>query len=406
MKIVEFYIKTFSGLSKDIWYIALIYLINRCGEMVIPFMGVYLTQELDFSKTSTSIVLFSFGAGALLGSNIGGYLTDRIGNFRVMIISLTGTGIAFMCIVYFKSLLLLSVWMMVSGMFSSMFSPAAFSAVSLWGNPDNQARGFSLLRMAINLGVAIGPAIGGYLAHKVGYNWLFIVDGMTCLLAVGVLILILKHRDGKYEKPKNEVASPQSPFKDFILIVFLLCNLINMIAFFQILFSVPVYFKEDIMMNEKLIGYFFTANGLLVLLLEMPMVYLIDKTKRYIEFMMLGAILIGIGYACLSIFSNPLMAIILYSLLVALGEVINFPFIPTLAMTRAKPENQGKFMGVVSMMFAMAFALAPISGLPIIDHTGYINYWWIAAGLSVLSGVCLWFLKDQFGEKKTFTDKA
>ena len=397
MNLIQLYKNSFSGLSRDVWYLALIYLVNRCGEMVIPFMSVYLTTQLGFSKTQTGIVLFCFGIGAMTGSNIGGYLTDTIGNFKVMALSLAGAGVTFMCIVLFKSFIMLCLWMGVTAVFTSMFSPAAFSAVSIWGNPENKTRGFSLLRMAINLGVAIGPAVGGFLAYKVGYNWLFIVDGLTCFFALATLFIVLKHRNGK-NAIKKETKGGQSPFKDKILLAFLFFNLINMVAFFQILFSVPVYFKEVMMMEEVLIGAFFTANGLLVFFLEMPLVYIIEKKNTYFKPMIAGAVLIGLAYASLSLFSNPLTAIILYSLLVAFGEVINFPLIPSLAMRRANENSQGKYMGVVSMMFAMAFLLSPISGLPVIDYTGYHIYFYLAAALSILSGLCLHFLKPHFAE--------
>jgi len=396
MRLLELYKKSFDGLSSDVWKIALIYLVNRCGEMVIPFMSVYITSQLGFTKGETGIALMCFGAGAIVGSNVGGHLADKIGNFKVMTLSLSCTGIAFMCIIFFKTFLLLSIWLAITAFFSSMFSPAAFSGVALWGKPENKTRGFSLLRMAINLGVAIGPTLGGLLAYYVGYNALFIVDGMTCLIAVVVLQKVLSHRKQKMERPKEVQLSNTSPFKDWILMLFLLFNLLNMIAFFQIIFSVPVYFKEEILMNEKLIGAFFTLNGLLVFALEMPLVYIIEKKYNYFKPMILGSLLIGLGYVSLAIFDSPLLAILSYSILVAVGEVINFPLIPSLAMKRADQQNQGKFMGVVSMMFAMAFALAPLSGLPVIEKIGYHSYWYIAAIFSILSGICLWLLKTRF----------
>lgn len=396
MNLLKLYKESFSGLSRDVWYLAVIYLVNRCGEMVIPFMSVYLTNQLGFSKTQTGVVLTCFGLGALMGSNIGGYLTDTIGNFKVMAISLAGTGISFMCILFFTTFYSLSAWMIVTAIFSSMFSPAAFSAVSIWGNPENKTRGFSLLRMAINMGVAIGPALGGFLAYTVGYNWLFIVDGCTCLMAFATLFLLLKHRDHKYDAQVVKKKTKQSPFRDAPLLLFLFFNLINMVAFFQILFAVPVYFKEVILMDELLIGAFFTVNGLLVFLLEMPCVYIIEKKNKYFPPMIVGAILIGIAYFCLTLFDDPIWAIAMYSLLVAVGEVINFPLIPSLAMRRANDENQGKYMGVVSMMFAMAFLFAPISGLPVVELIDFDPYWILAGSLSVLSGICLWFMKPYY----------
>lgn len=400
MKYLEFYKDSFKGLSKDVWSLSLIYLVNRSGEMVIPFMSVYLTQQLGFSKTQTAAVLFCFGLGALAGSNIGGYLSDTIGNFKVMAISLFGTGITFMSLIFIESFYIFSAWLFITAVFSSMFSPAAFSAVSFWGIPENKTRGYSLLRMAINLGVAIGPAVGGILAKKSGYHWLFILDGLTCFLALGVLFLVLGHRNIKREVIKEKNVIKESPFKDIPLMLFLLFNLLNMTFFFQILFSVPVYFKEVVIMDELLIGIFFTANGLLVFILEMPLVYIIEKSNKYFKPMVMGAFLIGLGYISLSIFKNPLMAIVMYSLLVALGEVINFPLIPSLAMRRADEQNHGKYMGVVSMMFAMSFLLAPIAGLPIIEKIGYISYWTAAGVCCMIAGVFLWLLRSSFKEKE------
>ncbi len=396
MKAIKFYIDSFSGLSRDVWCIALIYLVNRSGEMVIPFMSVYLTDQLGFSKTQSGIVLFCFGLGAMMGANLGGQLSDRIGNFKVMAISLACMGLAFFGINMFESFYPLASWMVLVGIASSMFSPAAFSAVTKWGHPENQTRGYSLLRMAINLGVAIGPAIGGFMAFRHGYSWLFVLDGITCFIALITLFLVLGHRNKKVERKEVIKEHVRSPYKDSVLILFLFLNLINMIAFFQILFSVPVYFKEEVLLDEWIIGAFFTANGLLVLFMEMPLVYLIEKSNKYFQPLAAGAIIIGIAYACLSLFDDPLIAVVLYSLLVAFGEVINFPLIPSLSMRRADPSNQGKYMGVVSMMFATAFLLAPVSGLPVVEATGFHTYFFIAAGFSILSGVCLWIMRRKF----------
>ena len=243
--------------------------------------------------------------------------------------------------------------------------------------------------------LAIG-LIGGFFAYKFGYHLLFIVDGITCFAALIVLFYVLGHRNESYDAEKQKVKTKKSPYGDLVLMAFLFFNLLNMIAFFQILFSVPVYFKEVVMMDEWLIGAFFTANGLLVFLLEMPLVYQIEQSNKYFRPMAWGAVLIGLGYLSLMVFGNPLIAIILYSLLVAVGEVINFPLIPSLSMRRADEDNQGKYMGVVSMMFAMAFMLAPVSGLPVIEYVGYQNYWLIATSFSLVSGICLWWMRRYF----------
>ncbi len=393
---LKFYTRFFEGLTRDTWYVSLVYLINRSGEMVIPFMSIYLTSQLGFTKTQSGIVLFCFGLGAMIGSNIGGDLSDKIGYYRVMALSLIGSAVSFFMILFFTDFYLLSLWMIITAFFSSMFSPAAFSAVGQWEGEENMTRGFSLLRMAINLGIAIGPAIGGLLAHKIGYDWLFILDAITCILALGMLYKILHHRDGEKISDVNDDTDARSPYRDPVLMFFLFFNLINMVAFFQILFAVPKYFEEVVGMNEFLVGMFFTANGILIFIFEMPIVYWIEETKKYFSNLAIGAILIGIGIFCLALFGDPLMAIIAYSLLIAIGEIINFPLLPTLCLSRSTPQNQGKYMGALSMMFSVAFILAPITGLPVVERIGYHTYWYIAGVLPIISGVCLWYMRVYF----------
>lgn len=361
--------------------------------MVIPFLSVYLTSQLGFTKTGSAIVLSAFGIGALIGSNVGGYLTDRIGNFKVMAISLFTTAIGFFGILCFDTLVSLSIWLFFTAIFSSMFSSAAFSAVPIWGNPENETRGYSLLRMAINLGIAIGPAIGGFLAYSVGYHWLFIIDGVTCIFAGIALYLFLAHKKDVQIKPPSIDVKSQSPYTDKIALLFLFFNLLNMIAFFQILFAVPVYFKEHLMMSEYIIGVFLTVNGILVFAMEMPVVYKIEQANTFIKPMVWGAFLIGLAYLCLGAIPHVTTAIVLFSIFIAVGEVINFPLIPTLVMRRANDDNQGQYMGLVTMMFALAFSISPVSGLPIIEYTGYQVYWFIAAAFSMLSAICLWWIR-------------
>ena len=398
LNILSIYTSTFKGLSKDIWAVATIYLINRTGEMVLPFMSLYLINQLGFSMTQSAIVLSSFGAGALVGSNLGGYLTDRLGNFKVMLISLIGSGIGYNMILAFDSFIPLCCWMILTAIFTSMFSPAAFGAVGKWGNPKFQTRGYSLLRMAINLGIAIGGYIGGHLAEFVGYHWLFIIDGATCFIAAGALFIVLNHRNTSEIISREVAQTGRSPYKDKHLMTFLFLNLLNMVVFFQIIFSVPVYFKDVLGLEEKLIGTFFMANGIMVLLLEMPVIFRIEQSGKLFKPIAVGALLVGAGYASLHLTNLPMIAIILFSVLVAIGEVVNFPLIPSIAMRRAAEHNQGQYMGVVSTMFAMAFLLAPISGLPLIEKIGWEPYWTIAMTLSLISFVGLTIL---FRIKKT-----
>ncbi|MGB5460907.1 MAG: MFS transporter, partial [Eudoraea sp.] len=94
------YINSFKGLSKEVWWLSLITLINRAGTMVIPFLSLYLTQDLGFTLENVGIIMSCFGLGSLIGSWLGGKLTDLFGSYQVMLVSLILTGILFITLQY------------------------------------------------------------------------------------------------------------------------------------------------------------------------------------------------------------------------------------------------------------------------------------------------------------------
>ena len=97
------YINTFKGLSREVWFLALITLINRAGTMVVPFLSLYLSEKLEFSLEDVGWIMSAFGLGSVAGSWIGGKLTDIIGYYKIMVYSLTGTGVFFILLQFFET---------------------------------------------------------------------------------------------------------------------------------------------------------------------------------------------------------------------------------------------------------------------------------------------------------------
>ena len=87
-KIIDIYSDSFSGLSKSVWLLSLIMLINRSGAMVLPFMTLYLTKDLGFTLTAAGWVMGAYGLGSITGAYVGGYLTDKYGYYHIQLYSL------------------------------------------------------------------------------------------------------------------------------------------------------------------------------------------------------------------------------------------------------------------------------------------------------------------------------
>lgn len=172
-------------------------------------------------------------------------------------------------------------------------------------------------------------------------------------------------------------------------------NLLILSAFFQILYSVPVYLKEIYGVTEKQIGWFFTANGLLIFLFEMPIIYYLEKAKLDFKPLIIGAITMGSAYFSLAIFQSFWPAIIAYSILIAFGEIINFPFINTISIRRSDEDSLGNYMGAVAIIFSLSLIISPLIGLPVIEVVGYYYYWWLIGGVFVVGAIGIAWTRDK-----------
>jgi len=70
--LINKYTATFKGLSREVWWLALITLVNRTGAMVIPFLSLYLTEDKQFTVPQVGWVMTSFGLGSFFGAWLGG----------------------------------------------------------------------------------------------------------------------------------------------------------------------------------------------------------------------------------------------------------------------------------------------------------------------------------------------
>ncbi len=351
--------------------------------MVLPFLTLYGTRELGFSVVQAGILTGMYGAGSLLGSWLGGWLTDKIGFYKVASRSLIYGGLAMTSLLFFKEFYILCTAVFVTSTLADASRPPLMAAVSIFSKPENQTRAIALIRMAVNLGISIGPAIAGLLAGSVGYDWLFVLDGLTCILAA---FYLMRNIDpAKKKKPENYSLNTRRASSDYIYLIFLVVASINIIAFIQIMSTIPLYFNQVLGLTEAQIGLFFTFNGLIVFFFEMPLVAYSEKRWKPFTSMILGALLMGVGHLFLNFPLHWLIVIGVYNILISLGEIINFPFGNSLALSRAPFHLKGKYMGFWAMMFSSTFIIAPILGTRLVESVGFFTTWFLIAGLNFLS---------------------
>ena len=298
----KIYKESFSGLSKDIWLLSFVMFINRSGSMVIPFLSLYFTGVLDeggleMSYFDAGLLMTLFGLGTVGGQWLGGKLTDTIGYYPVQIWSLILSGISYILLIFVPSFEVWCVAMLLTGLIVDSFRPANMASIDIYSKPENRTRSLTLVRLAVNLGFSVGPAAAGIISGALGFEWLFIIDGITCISAAFLFRMLLVNKGivvkneietktdlAKVNEPiindieKKEIEEEKasirfgkfdSPYKDKYFLIFVSLNLFMVIAFLQFVFALPVYFEQHLELSKQTIGFLLGMNGFIIFLVDL-----------------------------------------------------------------------------------------------------------------------------------------
>ncbi len=383
------------------WWLALITLINRAGAMVIPFLSLYLTDDLDFSLQQVGWIMTSYGLGSFLGAWLGGKLCDQIGYYKVILISLLLTGVSFITIQYFTSFWSICVGFFILIAIADMARPAFFVALSAYSKPENKTRSLTFIRLAINLGFSAGPAIGGLIIASIGYYGLFWIDGITCIIAGFVMIQTLHPKKAKVLDKEVVVENPVSAHSDGTYVLFLIALALFGFIFVQYFSTIPLYYKEIHQLSEQKIGLLLALNGALIFFFEMPLIAYLEKTKlSRIGNVIGGFVLTGISF--LLLLFTPWAGVLVIGMIIAtLGEMVAFPFGNAFALDRSKKGRQGAYMALYSMSFSLAHIFGHNSGMQFINNFGYENTWIFMTLIAAIGTFLLYIVKRKLNQEKT-----
>jgi predicted MFS family arabinose efflux permease len=401
------YLKSaFSGLSHRIWLLFVINLINRSGGMVICFLTLYLTESLHYSITTAGYAMSCFGIGAVFGQVIGGKLTDKIGYQRTQMIALLGNGIGFLSLLLVENFWLMCATLLFCNAFGEAFRPANTVAVRMNSTPETLTRALSLLRLAYNLAITIALVVGGLLIAQ-GWHFIFWIDGFTCFSAAIALYLLIPEirKTNKSESEpsinQSQIKQATKPYHDLRYLVFLGLTFLGALVFLQILFTVPPFFKNIYHWDEKMIGIVCAINGVIVMFVEVPLIFGIEKKRSKLWFIILGILLYAIAYLSFLLPTDfKWLAAVLYMIFISFGEIFVMPFSTNWAMSRAAESNQGQYIAFYGSSYSIAIILAPIIGTQIIAAYGYHVLWIFLASVAIVTSVGFYFLKKTQSENR------
>ncbi len=381
-----------AGLPREVWALFAASVVNRAGTMVLPFFVLYLTRECGFSAKQASFYVLLYGAGALVAAPFAGRLSDRLGPIRIMRASLFVSGAILLIFPFARGGLTLAGMTVALSVSAESFRPANLTIFGDLVKPELRKAGFALNRLAINLGMSIGPALGGFLA-TVSFRWLFLADGLTSL-AAGVILVASKfpphHRTRRptpIEEAVSDLARGGGAHRDRRFLLFLAALFPVVCVFFQETSSLPLFLVQDLRLSAASYGLLFTVNTIMIVFLEVPF-NLATKHWTHRRTLWLGALLCAIGFGSLAVTRN-IPSVIATVVIWTVGEMLLFPGMADYLTAIAPERRRGEYMGLAQMMMGLAFTLGPWGGLQLLARYGGRVLWLVMLAIGVAAAALL-----------------
>lgn len=372
--------------------------VNRAGTLVVPYLTVVLRREFLLPERDAGLVMMAFGSGSIASLLVGGYLTDRLGRRRTLQIALFGSASVALAMAAAPGLAVLVPLLVAFGFVAELYRPAASAVISDLLPSAERALGYAALRMAVNLGFAVGMVAGAVLVD-VSWRLLFLIDGLTTL-AYGLLVLAYL---AETRPPEGEAEASQVPaWRDGVFVAMLAAGFLFSLLFFTDVTVLPFTVLEagyPTVVYGVLVG----TNGLLIALFEVSVVHSLQGLRR-LRVAAAGAALVGVAYVLLGVerhWGALLASVVIWTL----GEILSSPQQMAFVADWAPPRARGRYLATYQATWFGAFAVNPLLFLPLRARLGEDLFWPVVALLSLPAAGLLVAL-DRFDQPQHLRGRA
>ncbi len=382
-------------------------LVNKLGTFVRPYLALVLLRDFRMREGPAARLLFAYGAGSLVSIIAGGVLADRLGRRRTLLLSLVGGGTLAVGMGLSPSARFFVPLLLAFGFVGERYRPAAAAVISDLLPSSERASGFAGLRMAVNLGWAVGTALGGLLAD---WDWrlLFLGDGLTTL-AYGVLVWFAipetqASRVAVTEEGRADAAvarpvpgggplrSFRDPGRENPLLDGVYLQLVGASFLFTLIFSsnltvMPLTVTRAAGYPAVVYGMLAGLNGLLIALFEISIVARLRPYRR-LRMAAIGSALCAIGFGMLGLVMHWAWFLLAVLVLTA-GEILASPQAMSFVADWAPPAARGRYLSLYQATWSIAFAVNPVLALPLHAALGERAFWGLMPLVAIPAVVAL-----------------
>jgi MFS family permease len=348
--------------------------VNRFGSFVLVFLVIWLTEE-GYSPAQAGAAVSSYGLGALGASLLGGYLADRIGRRNAIALSMFSAAATMLALSQADTLALVLGLAALAGLTAELYRPASAALLADLVPSERRVTAYAIYRIAINLGFAGGPAVAGLLAER-SFFLIFLGEAVTSVLFGIAALLFLPEgvRSQRHEEAPGELVRAVRADRRFQL--FLVASLLTAFVYFQAQGALPLHVVDE-GFSFATFGALMSLNGLVVVLLELPIAVVAQRYQRR-PVIALGSALTGLGFALTAWATDvPLLAVTV--VVWTLGEIVSAPSSQAYVADLAPPHLRGRYQGAWGLTFGLALILAPVIGTAVFAVSPTVL--WLSCGV-------------------------
>lgn len=392
----------YGGLPKELYVLFFARIINSIGGFVFPFLTMFLTSNLGLGEKKAGFYVMMSSFAFALGSLTGGKITDQLGRKKIFIIFQGFAALCFIPCGFLGDSMIIPWLLILATFFIGGANPATSAMLIDITTPENRKEAFSLLYLGMNIGLAIGPLIAGFLLYKNYIRLLFLGDAATTFVALLLIGIFIKDTmpskdkiDESYDLDSNERSEEGNIIgvllKRPLLLIFAIISIVISFVYSQFNFSIPLQTNElfgDV--GKKYFGIIMTTNALTVTFFT---AFVTNATKRIkpILNMVISSILYAIGFGMI-FYIDSLNLLIISTVIWTIGEIIGHTNSGVYIANHTPMSHRGRFNAILPIISGTGYAIGPMIMGGVIESNGVKMVWPIVFILSMVGAALMYGL--------------
>jgi MFS family permease len=397
----------FNEFPRLFWLIVVTLFIDAIGStLLFPFFALYITRTFGVGMTEAGILLGMSSLFGLIGSIIGGALTDRFGRRRLILFGLIFSALSSLFFGLARDVSVLYFLVVFVGLLSRVANPAYDAMLADTVPEAKRQEAFGITRVAFNYAWIFGTALGGLIAAR-SFLALFLIDAGLSLFVASILIVFLPETKPEVQ---NETRKNESLWKtasgyglvlrDLGYMAFTIAGMLVLIVYQQQYSSFPVYLQNVHTIDSRSYGIMLAISGLEVVLFQIWISRLIRKYSPFLM-MMLGSLFFMVGFTMFG-FVRGVPLFTLAVIIATIGEMILFPTNKALAANFAPKDMRGRYMAVYDLGWTLPATIGPAAAGWILDHYNPNLLWYIGGLLCTVAAIAFLDMHLWLGRQKRF----